>query len=281
MLRSVTEDVQVVHNTTDRPLRSSRSCNQTKAPILTDKVVNRKFLLDKETVNTECPLQSGPLQSDLVQGELVQSRSVTDTTAGIVPLVNPAFRYKDFARQLALTPGATGAIAPSSKRLAKKTIRQADLADADTVVELGPGTGVFTEEILQNIRCDQTFFAIELNQTFVNATKNRCPDACIYHDAASSLPVWLEKHNSLYADRIISSLPWTIFDKPEQNEMMGVISDSLAQDGVFVSIVYLGARFRSRGRYFINNLQHHFSSVTRTPTVWQNLPPTQIFRCVK
>ncbi len=272
MLRSVTEDVQVVHNTTDRPLSTpSRSCNQTMAPILSDKVVHRKFLLDKATANTESPLQS----------ELVQGRSVTDTAAGIVPLVNPAFRYKDFARQLALTPGATGAIAPSSKRLAKKTIRQADLADAETVVELGPGTGVFTEEILQNIRCDQTFFAIELNQTFVNATKNRCPDAYIYHDAASSLPVWLEKHNSLYADRIISSLPWTIFDKPEQNEMMGVISDSLAQDGVFVSIVYLGARFRSRGRYFINNLQHHFSSVTRTPTVWQNLPPTQIFRCVK
>lgn len=196
-------------------------------------------------------------------------------------LTGHAFSYRDFTRQLALQPGATGAIAPSSKSLAKKTIDLADIQTAGTVVELGPGTGVFTEEILHHIRCDQTFFAIEVNPIFVNATQFRCPDACVHHDAASALPSWLEKHHCTHADRIIASLPWTIFDKPEQKQMMEVISDSLAEDGVFVSIVYLGAKFRTRGRYFINNLQHHFSSVTRTPTVWQNLPPTQIFRCVK
>lgn len=193
----------------------------------------------------------------------------------------PAFRYSDFARQLARQPAATGAIAPSSRLLAKEVVRQADLNDAKAVVELGPGTGVFTEEILNSLTEQQKFFAIELNQTFVSATRNRCPDARVYHGAATTLPLWLTKNKCLHADCIVSSLPWTIFDESDQDELMRVISSSLAPNGVFVAIVYLGAKCRSRGRYFINNLQRHFSVVTNTPTVWRNLPPSQIYRCVK
>lgn len=194
---------------------------------------------------------------------------------------SPAFRYTDFAKQLARKPGATGAIAPSSKSLAIEVVKQANLPCAEAVVELGPGTGVFTEQILKNLRDDQLFFALELNQSFVAATKSRCPTACVYHDAASALPYWLEKHGRQQVDCIISSLPWTILDEPDQNEIMSAISDSLALGGTFVSIVYLGARFRSRGRYFINKLRQHFSSVTNTPTIWQNLPPSQIYCCIK
>lgn len=248
MLRPVTGEVQVARNATSSSLTSSSPKRRSRQ--------NRR-------------ITRPALQGCQTSGSRIDS------------LIRPTFSYTDFARQLALKPGATGAIAPSSKSLARKTIRQACLHDAKTVVELGPGTGVFTEEILHNLSCDQRFFAIELNQTFVAATKSRCPDVCVYHDAASTLPVWLEKNNSTHADRIISSLPWTIFDKPEQDEMMQVIRDSLAPGGVFVSIIYLGAKFRARGRHFINNLQHHFSSVTYTPTVWHNLPPSQIIRCVK
>ncbi len=197
------------------------------------------------------------------------------------PLNRRVFRYTEFARQLARQPAATGAIAPSSRSLAKRVVWQADLHDAKTVVELGSGTGVFTEEILNTLTAEQKFFAIELNKTFVTATRNRCPDACVYHSAATELPVWLTKAGSQHADCVISSLPWTIFDVADQDELMRVISSSLAPDGVFVAIVYLGAKYRSRGRYFINNLQRHFATVTTTPTVWRNLPPTQIYRCVK
>lgn len=208
-------------------------------------------------------------------------RPVTQEARISQTAVRPAFSYTNFARQLAHQPTTTGAIAPSSKSLAKKVIEHASLATAKTVVELGPGTGVFTEEILRSLNCNQKFFAIELNQSFVTATKNRCPDASVYHAAATTLPVWLNKNHCTHTDRVISSLPWTIIDETEQNEMMNIISNALPPGGVFVSIVYLGARYRSRGRYFINNLKNHYSSVSSTPTVWLNLPPTQIYRCVK
>lgn len=186
-----------------------------------------------------------------------------------------------FARQFARQPFMTGAIAPSSRSLARSVVRQANLTDAKTVVELGPGTGVFTEQIVDSLANQSLFFAIELNRAFVDATQTRCPTARVYHDVASKLPHYLARNNRTHADRIISSLPWTIFEQQEQDEILNAIYASLKPGGVFVSIVYLGAKFRSRGRYFINQLPEHFSSVNSTPIVWKNLPPTQIYRCRK
>ena len=191
------------------------------------------------------------------------------------------FSHATFAKQFAQQPLSTGAIAPSSKRLARQVAQLAHLDKAGTVVELGPGTGVFTEQITRLLSDKSLFFAIELNKNFVQATNIRCPHVPVYHDQAASLPVYLQQNNRTYADRVICSLPWTIFDEHEQDHILTTISDSLNPGGVFISIIYWGARFRARGRYFINSLPYHFSSVHSTPIVWQNLPPTQIYCCIK
>lgn len=200
-----------------------------------------------------------------------------------IPSITPdhRFSHSDFAKQFAQQPQSTGAIAPSSRSLARKVVRCANLSKAQTVVELGPGTGVFTEEILKNLSPGTLFFALELNRAFAEATRKRCPQACVYHDAASSLPKWLQANKTQHADCIISSLPWTIFDHQEQKHILDAITQSLKPGGTFVSIIYLGAKFRSRGRHFINGLSDHFANVNHTPTVWQNLPPAQIYRCTK
>jgi len=147
------------------------------------------------------------------------------------------------------------------------------------VVELGPGTGVFTEQIVNKLGSNSTFFALELNKVFVKATKNRCPQAEVYHDTAQSIKHYLNKHNVDQCDCIVSSLPWTIFEPDDQNILLETLSSVLAPGGSFVSIVYLGAKTRRRGRHFIDSLPTHFNTVYKTKTVWQNLPPTQIYRC--
>lgn len=194
---------------------------------------------------------------------------------------NGFFNHAIFAKQFAQQPLSTGAIVPSSKRLARQIAQLANLEQAKTVVELGPGTGVFTEQIFKQLSDDSLFFAIELNEYFVQATNIRCPKVNVYHDEAASLPIYLQQNNCSYADRVICSLPWTIFDEYEQDHMLTTISDSLKTGGVFLSIIYWGARFRAGGRYFIDSLPNHFSSVRSTPIIWHNLPPTQIYCCIK
>lgn len=189
------------------------------------------------------------------------------------------FKLLNFARESIKEPASTGAVAPSSRFVVNKVVDLADLPSADTVVELGPGTGVFTAQIQKQLPDDATFFALELNKTFVDATRKRCPGATVYHDSAEQLQKYLLKHNKQQCDRIICSLPWTIFENSEQDRLLDTIASSLKPGGKFISIVYLGAKARARGRYFIHSLPLHFQHIEKSGTVWQNLPPTQIYCC--
>ncbi len=187
-------------------------------------------------------------------------------------------RFLNFALESIREPGSTGAVAPSSRFVVDKVIEMAHLDSAESVVELGPGTGAFTAQIQHRLKDNASFFALELNRSFVEATRKRCPRVRVYHDAAENLPAYLA-NGAIKCDRIITSLPWTIFDPHEQDQLLETIAASLKPGGSFISIVYLGARTRVRGRYFINSLPLHFKQVSSSNTVWQNIPPTQVFCC--
>jgi phospholipid N-methyltransferase len=187
-------------------------------------------------------------------------------------------RFLDFAIGSIREPATTGAIAPSSSHVVDKVVAMAALDTAESVVELGPGTGAFTEQIQNQLGESASFFALELNRSFVEASRRRCPRVRVYHDAAENLPAYLA-NGAIKCDRIVTSLPWTIFEHHEQDNLLEIISASLKPGGRFISIVYLGARFRVRGRYFINSLPLHFKQVRCSNTVWMNMPPTQVFCC--
>ncbi|MGB1453174.1 MAG: rRNA adenine N-6-methyltransferase family protein, partial [Crocinitomicaceae bacterium] len=58
-----------------------------------------------------------------------------------------------------------GSVVPSSKFLSKKMLDHLDFSSAEFVVELGPGTGVFTDRIIEKLGKDTTLLVIELNDT--------------------------------------------------------------------------------------------------------------------
>ena len=47
-------------------------------------------------------------------------------------------------------PRSIGAIAPSSKKLARKMVQPIDFSRASCIMEFGPGTGVFTDELAES-----------------------------------------------------------------------------------------------------------------------------------
>ena len=59
-----------------------------------------------------------------------------------------------------------GSITPSSRFLTKKMLESIDFSKADTIVELGPGTGVFTKEILIRMKSNAKLIILETNHQF-------------------------------------------------------------------------------------------------------------------
>src|SRR5258706_6230326 len=100
-----------------------------------------------------------------------------------------------FVREFMMNPTAIGAIAPSSRFLAKEMIRGLDLAHAAACLEYGPGTGAFTGHILGAIPPSCKFVAIEKNPQFAQALRTRFPDLLLYEGSVADVRMVCDKYN--------------------------------------------------------------------------------------
>ena len=71
-----------------------------------------------------------------------------------------------FLKQFWQEKKMVGAMSPSSKYLAHKMLRNIDFKKAKVIIELGPGTGIFTKKILEFMQPDAKLLVFELNDTF-------------------------------------------------------------------------------------------------------------------
>jgi len=184
-----------------------------------------------------------------------------------------------FLRAFLRGPAKVGAIAPSSRSLARAMVKSCGLNFSDTVVELGPGTGAFTRAILEGIGEGTTFFALELDPIFSKALRKSFPSLIVYNDSAENIPEYLAQHGKTKADYIISGLPWASLPMELQNRIMESVITSLAPGGVFTTFGYVHARWLPNALRFRRRLGNHFSEVETSKVVWANFPPAFVYRC--
>ncbi len=186
-----------------------------------------------------------------------------------------------FIKQLLTKPGSTGAILPSSGVLARSMLEYAAPKPDAVIAEFGPGTGVFTECILQSLQPDQRFFAIEVNEDFAKALRTRFPELRLHTGCASTVAECCAKENLDRVDTVISGLPWAIFPDELQTKILGAMTDVMPPGGVFVTFAYLQGLVMPSGVKFKQNLQKYFSRVEISDVVWRNIPPAIMYRCTK
>ena len=187
----------------------------------------------------------------------------------------------NFLREFVKNPGTIGAVAPSSGALARRIVAEAGVAEASAVVEYGPGTGVFTEEILAAKKPAAPFLAIERNPEMAARFRERFPDVALFEDSVESAPRILEGLDLALADSIVSGLPWASFPPGLQDRLLESTLAILPEGGRFATFAYLQGLLLPSGRRFKNVLKDHFSQVERSPVVWPNLPPAFVYRCTK
>ena len=148
------------------------------------------------------------------------------------------------------------------------------------VIEYGPGTGVFTEAILKKIHPEANFFAIEQSKEMVEATRQRCPNAKILQDSVTNVQEICHQQSLKSVDAIISGLPWAAFPDVLQTEIMDSMLKVLRPGGTFATFAYWQGLALPAGKRFGRRLRETFSRVERSKTVWKNLPPAFVYRCV-
>ena len=186
-----------------------------------------------------------------------------------------------FFRTFVRHPFSVGAIAPSSRYLASRMVRDMGIESADTVVELGPGTGAFTAAILDCKRPDTEYLAIELDPGFAASLRERHPGIHVINGSAADLPEHLEQVGKSQTECILCGLPWASFPEELQRSIMNAVVDSLPPGGQFATFAYIHASWFPTARKFRRFLEAHFARVETTRVEWLNLPPAFVYRCTR
>ncbi|WP_286005496.1 class I SAM-dependent methyltransferase [Campylobacter avium] len=184
-----------------------------------------------------------------------------------------------FIKHYIKNPKQTGAICSSSKKLASMMIKGIGINKANCIVEIGPGMGAFTKEILKNKQKESKFFAIEINKDMAQKLKNEIPNLEIITQNALNLENIIKAKKIDKIDNIISGIPWALLDTKEQIALLKVIHHNLSQNGYFTTFAYILPS--PQAAVFKKLLGKFFKEVRKSKIVWQNVPPAFVYYCKK
>ena len=114
-------------------------------------------------------------------------------------------------RRFLRNPVQVGALCPSSRALCSTMVSEIGVDTADVIVELGPGTGVITREIVRCMSPNAKLIAIELDQTLCEHLRKAFPEVTVCNDSAAGIGEILARHSLPNPDAVISGLPWANF----------------------------------------------------------------------
>lgn len=179
----------------------------------------------------------------------------------------------NFIRQYIKNPRTVGAIAPSSEKLAYKMVEDINFLNASCIVEYGPGTGVFTEKILNKKKNSTIFIAIEYNTDFYKILKDKFKDETnfiLINDSAENLKEYLNKYNIDKVDYIVSGLPFASLPDSMSKKILSITKDLLKGKSEFITFQY--------SLFKMELFRTYFGKIKRKKVIL-NLPPAYVLKC--
>ena len=179
-----------------------------------------------------------------------------------------------FFRQWLKDPLKVAAISPSSRQLARQMMSQLP-RPCRRVIELGGGTGVFTQALLDHGIAAADLLVLELNEELHQHLVRRFPGAeVVCADAGDLREVARARgfDGDGRADAIISGLGLLSMARPAQQAILEAAFDCLAPTGRFIQFTYGPANPVIRDVLDALGLTARRASFT-----WWNVPPATVY----
>lgn len=189
-----------------------------------------------------------------------------------------------FAAQALSDFSATAAIAPSSPALARAMVVPLYRSRPSVVVELGPGTGAMTQELVRRVTGEPRILAFEVNRRFVDYLRSQftAPHIEVIGRGAEYLADELDQRGIDKVDAVVSSLGLGLLPEPLVNNLIDTIAKRLDPAGVFTQFQYVHRMRMDEGRpaFFDAEplLRRRFDRVRRR-VIFRNLPPAFVYEC--
>lgn len=145
-----------------------------------------------------------------------------------------------FKRFLA-KPFQVAYILPSSKILTRRVAAKCDFSEPRILVELGPGEGCHTREIIKRMHPGSRLFLFEIDPVLAEHLRKQFandPRVEVLQQDAALLKEELQKRGLEYCDYVISGVPFSMFDVPTKKRILRAVYTSLAPKPLSAFVVY-------------------------------------------
>lgn len=172
-----------------------------------------------------------------------------------------------FKRFLA-RPFQVAYILPSSKTLIRRVMAKCDFSQPRILVELGPGEGCHTREIVARMHPDSRLFLFEIDPVLAEHLRKQFADhkrVEVIETDAARLKEELQKRGLEYCDYVISGLPFSMFDVPTKRRILHAVYESLAPTPQAAFVIY----------QCTHELRRHATMFARVESEYcfRNMPP--------
>lgn len=192
-----------------------------------------------------------------------------------MPEANPLIRQPDhpiaFLRGFLERPKEVGSIIPSSRWMERRITRTAEIASANLVIELGPGTGGTTKALLNAMAPGARLLAIEINPRFCDLLRESIndPRLIVHEGSAAEIPEALVKHDLDAPDVILSGIPFSTMPQELGLSILRSARKSLKPGGRFVAYQF---------RDVVHTLGKRVFGPASVQIELFNMPPMRVYR---
>lgn len=172
-----------------------------------------------------------------------------------------------FLKAMIAHPKGVGAVAPSSPALARAIARQIDPTIPGKVLELGPGTGVVTEALVERGVDATRVVAVEYDPELARMVAARVPKAQVIVGDAFNLDATLGTQAEPFISAV-SGVPLLNFTMRQRHAYVEDVLRRLRTGGAMVQFSYGLTPPVPACRDF---------SVERVAVIWLNLPPARVW----
>ena len=143
-----------------------------------------------------------------------------------------------FVKTWIKNPRKLGAVSPSSRALARLMVRQAHPDPAGYTLELGPGTGVATQALIEAGIAPERIIAVEHDANFCRLIEQRFPKLSIIHGDAFALDRTLADHSGIRFSAALSGLPLLSFPRALRLQCVNGVLDRLMPGAALIQFSY-------------------------------------------
>lgn len=143
-----------------------------------------------------------------------------------------------FIKRVLANPMRVGYLVPSSPFLTRETSSRLDFSRPRVVVELGPGEGCHTRQILRRMGPNCRLILFELDPEFVehlNKQFRNEPRVTVLQTDAIHICEALQDLGYERCDYVVSGIPFSTIEKPARNRILKRIAGAMSEEGRFIA----------------------------------------------